>query len=173
MKSLAVALNVICLAAVSGCASSNSYPVETAGQVKVILKCNVKETADSRAVLHAANDLAKVKGILDVSAGHPPVGLTIKSTSRPANVLDENPVWPLYFILTLRDETALADLTRDAAYQRVQRDIFAPTCTSVTLEAFTLENYLISEQFTEETTAATLERRAAAMRESSNAMRAK
>ena len=144
------------LVAFAGCASTASSPASTAGQVKRTITCREKPGVDPTAVFKFANDFAKVNGVLDVSVGRGQAADGSAAT-RPGEVTT--------FSITFRDAAAAGRADTDTAYAYVRDNLLPATATDIRTSDVTLQNYLVSEQFTEETTAATRERRAAAIKQ--------
>ena len=158
MKSIAPLAGPLLVALVGGCAPMNDQPVATAGQVKQIITCFVNNDADPAQVLGSANALSKLPEVLDVSAGYTPdlEASSGKTAVGPRNVL---------LIMTFKNESNFdAALHSDRYKEIVDREI-RPKCKSVTTYSTTLENYLVAEKYTEESTAAALQRRAAAIKQ--------
>ena len=151
----AVLLGLIVFA---GCAtSSSSSPESTAGQVKRTITFHEKPGVDPTAVYHFASDFAKVNGVLDVSVGRGQAADSASATTGSAETTT--------FTITFRDASAARAADTDTAYTSVRDNLLPATANDIRISDVTLQNYLVSRQYTEETTAATLERRAAAIRE--------
>ena len=157
MKSLAPSLAVVLLSTLAGCATSGTSPQPRAGQVKHMIVCQMRTDADMTPLINANNRLMKLRDVLDVTA----VTNRQSPTTRPS----EHAAPEVTLILTLADDAALQRTKGDPAYQSVLNDVLRPNAISVTTSDSVLQNYQVSDRYTEETTAATLHRRAAAMKQ--------
>lgn len=163
MKSIA-AVTVLTLAlACGGCATNAAQPLTGAGQVKQVITCGVKPDADPAAVLAAAGELAKLPEVRDVSAGY---------ASKVTNAATTSPGETVTIILSFRNEAALAATIGNAEYVRIRDRQLRPLCDDVSFAQTTLQNYQVAEKYAEETEAATLRRRAAAI-EQQNELRSR
>ena len=158
MKTIASLVGLTFVALVGGCAQMNDQPVATAGQVKQVITCFVNNEADSAPILARANDLSKLPDVLDVAAGYTQdvEGSKGKTSVRPKNVL---------LIMTFKNEASFDAAIQSVRYKEIIDREIRPQCKSVMSYSTTLENYLVAETYTEETTATTLQRRAAAIKQ--------
>ena len=154
MNSITTLAGLTLIALVGGCASSSTQPLATAGQTKQVMICAVKPDADRAAVLAIANDLSTLPNVLDVAAGYE------AKTSREAPQSGET----VTFILTYKNEPAMAASETSPTFERIKDDKLKPLCSDVRTYQTTLQNYQVTPVFTQETTAADLQRRAAAIK---------
>lgn len=156
MKSASLIAGLALVALVGGCASTSGQPQASVGQTKHVIRCAVKPDADPNTVLNAANDFAELPKVLEVFAGAEPKDAATANPSGGETVT---------FILTFRDANAMTDTIKSAEYQGIQKEQLRPLCRDVTSFDTTVQQYQVAETYAAETEAATLQRRAAAIKE--------
>ncbi|MDB5324459.1 MAG: hypothetical protein JWM57_28 [Phycisphaerales bacterium] len=163
MKSIAQlvslrAASLTLVALVGGCAQMNDQPVASAGQAKEIIICSVKPDADPALVLAAAQEIAHLPRVLDVSGGY-------DSTRRKDPNPTTAPAETVTLIVSFRDDKDLAQSLIDTQYMAIKSQKIGALCSEVKTYQMTLQNYQVATTYTEENTAATLQRRAAAIKQ--------
>ena len=159
MKRIQGWIGMIGLGLLAGCATPGQ-PETTAGQVQHIVVCWLKPDGDREAVLHTANEFAKLPGVLDVTAGY-------KLTSAMPMV---DSSYDVGIVVTFDGESALHAAEKDPILQGIIDGPFKDNVAKSVSYNNELQNYQIGKVYTEETEAATLERRTAASKIQQNAI---
>ncbi|MGN6727674.1 MAG: Dabb family protein [Tepidisphaeraceae bacterium] len=148
-------LAAVSVLAAGGCTAMQSQPETAAGQAQHVVICWLKPGADRDAVLHTANDYARLPGVLDVRAGY-------ALSSAVPNV---EAGYDIAMVVTFRNDAALRAAEANPILQQINdgpmRDNVAKTVVYDTV----LQNYQVGKIYSEESEAATRQRRAAAMKQ--------
>ena len=147
------ALIALSLAPLAGCMSDR--PETNAGQGQVVLVVRPATDVDTAELVPAANELAKLPGVLDVTAS---VGRSA-ATSRPSER-------DVVFVLTYKPDAAGVGGTDWPA--TLSTAGFAGKVADVAAYPGTLQNYSVGTTFSAENTAAAVQRRAAALDQQKN-----